>query len=309
MELNQRLIASSKYATKCPYTMDPIGICVHNTANDATAANEINYMVNNNNQVSYHIAIDDREAIQAIPFNRNAWHAGDGGSGAGNRKYISIEICYSKSGGAKFIQAEKNAAILIAQLLKERGWGIDKVKKHQDFSGKYCPHRTLDMGWDRFLSMIKQHMSNVGTTKPVPNNPSSGTVKVGDMVTFIGGSVYASSDAATASTTKGVSTCTVTSIYKGKHPYHCVSQDGKGVYGWVDAASIGAGTSTPPAPTAIKVGSSVKITGNKYATGQSIPSWVKRKAHVVSEINGNKALLGANGGICSWVNLKDITLA
>ena len=29
-------------------------------------------------------------------------------------------------------------------MLKERGWGIHSVKKHQDWSGKYCPHRTLD---------------------------------------------------------------------------------------------------------------------------------------------------------------------
>ena len=88
--------------------MTPIGICIHNTANDASAANEISYMISNNNEVSFHIAVDDKEAIQGIPFNRNAWHAGDGGSGTGNRKYIAIEICYSKSGGTRFTNAEKN---------------------------------------------------------------------------------------------------------------------------------------------------------------------------------------------------------
>ena len=46
----------------------------------------------------------------------------------------------------------------LAQLLKQYGWGIGKVKKHQDFSGKYCPHRTLDMGWNRFLNMIQKEM-------------------------------------------------------------------------------------------------------------------------------------------------------
>ena len=25
---------------------------------------------------------------------------------------------------------------------------------------------------------------------------------------------------------------------KGTHPYHCISQDGKGVYGWVNAADV-----------------------------------------------------------------------
>lgn len=140
--------------------MDPIGICVHNTANDASAKSEVNYMIGNNNQVSYHVAIDDQYAVECIPFNRNAWHAGDGGSGQGNRKYISIEICYSRSGGSKFDQAEKNAARYIAMLLKEYGWNISHVKKHQDFSGKYCPHRTLDYGWQRFLDMIGAELGN-----------------------------------------------------------------------------------------------------------------------------------------------------
>ena len=156
--LIQKLISSDKYDIKCPYVMDPIGICIHNTANDASAANEIAYMQRNNNEVSFHIAIDDKEAIQGLPFNRNAWAAGDG-NGQGNRKYIHVEICYSKSGGPKFEAAEKRAAQEVAALLKQYGWGIDRVTKHQDFSGKYCPHRTLDMGWQRFLNMIQNELS------------------------------------------------------------------------------------------------------------------------------------------------------
>lgn len=161
MKITQDLISTDRYWLKAPYAMTPIGICVHNTANDAPAKNEIAYMKRNDSSTSFHIAVDDKEAIQAIPFNRNAWHAGDGGQGAGNRKYIAIEICYSKSGGNRFIQAEKNAAEVIAQLLKERGWGIDRVKRHYDFSGKYCPHRTMDMGWERFLNMVKENMKGV----------------------------------------------------------------------------------------------------------------------------------------------------
>lgn len=153
-------------------------ITVHNTANDATAENEVKYMIGNNNQVSFHIAVDDKEAVQGIPFDRNAWHAGDG-NGRGNRNSIAVEICYSKSGGDRFVKAERNAAELIAGMLKERGLGIDKVKKHQDWSGKYCPHRTLDMGWQRFLNMVESFMNGeeppVSTpeqSKPAPQNGS-----------------------------------------------------------------------------------------------------------------------------------------
>ena len=166
-EIVKQYVPSNKYSIKCPYSMDPIGICVHNTANDASAKSEVNYMINNNNKVSYHVAIDDQYAVECIPFNRNAWHAGDGGSGQGNRKYISIEICYSRSGGSKFDQAEKNAARYIAMLLKEYGWDISHVKKHQDFSGKYCPHRTLDYGWQRFLDMIGAELGNTVDTDDV----------------------------------------------------------------------------------------------------------------------------------------------
>lgn len=170
MKLIQSLISKDKYNIKCPYTMNPTGICIHNTANDASAKNEVAYMKNNNNEVSFHIAVDDVEAIQAIPFNRNAWHSGDGGNGNGNRNYISIEICYSRSGGDRFIKAEKNCAILVAQMLKERGWGLDRVKKHQDFSGKYCPHRTLDMGWQRFLNMVQEELNKLNGVTATKSN-------------------------------------------------------------------------------------------------------------------------------------------
>jgi len=147
MKVIQNLAPTSKYSIKCPYTMTPEFIVVHNTANDASARNEVAYMIRNSNKVSFHYAVDDKEIVQGIPENRNAWHAGDGANGQGNRKGLSIEICYSKSGGQRFIEAEKLAAKFIAYKLKEKGWGIDRVKKHQDFSGKYCPHQTLN-NWD-----------------------------------------------------------------------------------------------------------------------------------------------------------------
>lgn len=187
--LIQSLIDSSKYNLKCPYEMNPIGICIHNTYNDASAKNEISYMKSNSSSTSFHIAVDAIESIQAIPFNRNAWHAGDGGSGNGNRKYISIEICYSKSGGDKFNKAEQRASKEVASLLKSYGWGIDKVKKHQDFSGKYCPHRTLDLGWNRFLNMIKTELdgttsSTTTNTNTAPTNNSVSTL--GEAKNYIG---------------------------------------------------------------------------------------------------------------------------
>lgn len=157
VKIRKQLCPADRYYLKCPYPRTPSRIVVHNTANDAPAVNEITYMVNNDNEVSYHYAVDDREAVQGVPLDRNAWASGDG-HGKGNMEGIHIEICYSLSGGERFEKAEKNAAQLIAHLLKQYGWGIDRVTKHQDYDGKYCPHRTLDMGWQRFLDMVKQEM-------------------------------------------------------------------------------------------------------------------------------------------------------
>ncbi len=171
--IKQNLVASENYSVKCPHSMTAEFIVVHNTANDATAENEVAYMIRNKNQVSFHYAVDDQEVVQGVPINRNTWHAGDG-NGEGNRKGISIEICYSKSGGTRFDQAEKNAAHFIATLLRERGWGIEKVKKHQDFRNKYCPHRTLDKGWNGFIQMIKSYLNDMPVT--------SSSFKVGEKV-------------------------------------------------------------------------------------------------------------------------------
>ena len=157
-----------KLKIKCPNIMEPTRIVIHNTANDASAANEIAYMHSNNKQTSFHFAVDDKEIVQGISLDRNAFHAGDG-NGKGNREGIAIEICYSKSGGERWLKALENAAELTAKLLKDYGWGIDKVTKHQDYSGKHCPHRILDeYGWDNFLILVKKYLITPAISKPAP---------------------------------------------------------------------------------------------------------------------------------------------
>lgn len=166
----KNLVNSSKYNIKCPYTMKPVGICIHNTSNDASAENEVKYMINNNSSTSYHVAVDEKHVIQAIPFNRNAFHAGDGANGEGNRKYIGIEICRSTGDLLTFKKCEDNCAKYVAHLLKQYGWTIKNVKRHKDFSGKNCPHRTIDLGWERFLDKIQAELDKLNkpatTTKP-----------------------------------------------------------------------------------------------------------------------------------------------
>ena len=212
MNIVKNLVSQSKYSVKCPYSMTPEFIVVHNTANDASAQNEVKYMISNNNQVSFHFAVDDKEIVQGLPLDRNAWACCDGANGKGNRKGIQIEICYSKSGGARFENAEKNAAKFIAQLLKERGWGADRVKKHQDFSNKYCPHRTLDKGWASFVNMVKDYLNELN--KPVQSTQSS-SISVGDKVKVKTTATHYATGQSMASFVKG-STYEVTRIEENK---------------------------------------------------------------------------------------------
>lgn len=126
-------------------SMTPSEITVHNTANDAPAKNERDYMArvkDGGDVATYHYAVDDKEAYECIPLNVNGWHSGDG-NGNGNRKSLAIEICYSKSGGSKFNSAEINAIELVAKLCKDFKISSSKIYFHKDRSGKNCPHRTL----------------------------------------------------------------------------------------------------------------------------------------------------------------------
>ncbi|MEK4171026.1 N-acetylmuramoyl-L-alanine amidase [Lysinibacillus sp. FSL L8-0312] len=50
------------------------GASIYHYTQQGHTANEISYRISNNNQVSYHVTVDDKESIQAIPFNRNVWH-------------------------------------------------------------------------------------------------------------------------------------------------------------------------------------------------------------------------------------------
>ena len=166
VEIKKVECPSDKVKIKWPYAMTPTRIVIHNTANDAPAENEIAYMLSNSKETSFHFAVDDKEIVQGIDLNRNAWHASDG-NGKGNREGIAIEICYSKSGGERWLKALENAAELTAKLLKDYGWGIDRVTKHSDYTNKHCPHRILDeYGWDNFLNLVKSKMS--ASTAPAP---------------------------------------------------------------------------------------------------------------------------------------------
>lgn len=283
-----------KISIKCPYSMTPDCIVIHNTANDAPAKNEISYMHSNSNTVSFHFAVDDKEIVQGIDLNRNTWNAGDGVNGKGNRKGISIEICYSKSGGARFEAAQRNAAELTAKLLKDYGWGIDRVKKHQDFNGKHCPHRTLDdYGWDYFLNLVKSFMT------------PAVTIKKGDLVSIKAGAKYYTGKAVPSWVAK---LKWYVSDVSGDRAVINKSEDG--VYSI--NSPINVSYLTPAKATivyAITKGATVKIkTGAKTYTGGSLANFVYTRKHKVKEVSGDRAVVTYLGFVVAAVNVKDLIL-
>ncbi|MED2216534.1 N-acetylmuramoyl-L-alanine amidase, partial [Bacillus thuringiensis] len=63
-----------------------------------------------------------------------------------------------------YYKAEDNAAIVVAQLMKQYDIPIHKVRTHQSWSGKYCPHRMLAEGrWNNFIERV-QHAYNGGSS-------------------------------------------------------------------------------------------------------------------------------------------------
>ncbi|MCE3202462.1 N-acetylmuramoyl-L-alanine amidase [Paenibacillus sonchi] len=143
-------------------------ITIHNTGNPSSnAAGERSWLTNpsNDRQASFHIVVDSKEAVECIPLDENAWHAGDGsGAKSGNRTSIGIEICES----GDYAKTLDNAAELVASMLKARGWGVDRLRRHFDWSGKICPRLMYDSGkwtgWTAFKNMVDYKLKTGGKT-------------------------------------------------------------------------------------------------------------------------------------------------
>lgn len=175
LKMRRLMVPQSKWNIKCPYSMIPEYITIHNTDNVAPAINEISYMISNNYEVSYHWAVDENEAVQGLEHNRNGWHCGDGGQGTGNRKSIGIEICknFVKDGDA-YYRSDENGAKLAAILLNHYNWGVDRLRQHHDWSGKHCPRRILDENrWESFKQRVQGYLNQLQqpqqNTQPTPN--------------------------------------------------------------------------------------------------------------------------------------------
>lgn len=145
-------------------------------------------------------------------------------------------------------------------------------------------------------------------TKDAP--AANGSFGIGDTVRFTGNSQYTSSYSGGVKKAAKACTAKITAISKGKpHPYHII---GTGVYGWVDASDIGAGSST----TTISVGDTVQMTGSKHYTSSysGAKSYSckggEAKVQKIMKNNPHPYLLHHTGKGCTvegWVDAADVS--
>ena len=146
--------------------MEPDTITIHTTGNErSTARNERDWLTNPTNKrtASYQLVVDDKEVIECIPLDESAWHAGDG-NGAGNRRSIGIEVCERN-----YQESLANAVELVAHLLHERNWGVDRLRRHWDWSRKTCPRLMYDNGrwtsWEIFKRRVQLRLDELKKPK------------------------------------------------------------------------------------------------------------------------------------------------
>lgn len=175
--VSQDVINKRSYGKGNPVT----SVTVHQTGNPTKGANaqaHANLQSKlNPRQASWHIQVDDKQAIQSFPDNIRCWHASDG-RGPGNTTSLAIEICINRDGDYK--KAVENGAKVVSQKLKEHNLKITDVKKHFDWFNKFCPEQLMrghqGITWADFLNMVQDKPAAKPVSKPASKPKSSLTV-------------------------------------------------------------------------------------------------------------------------------------
>jgi len=162
------------------YSMIADYITCHNTGNSTKGADEYlhtSFVDNSGKYVSWHFTVGANMIFQEIPINENAWHAGDGRSGTGNRKSLSAELCEV---GGDWLKIRENGLKLFVWLmfnvdsLINDNW-YKTIVPHQKWSGKYCPRIILSEkgGFKRFQDDGYAMMQKYRNKKIKPTIPTT----------------------------------------------------------------------------------------------------------------------------------------
>ena len=155
----------------------PEYVVIHETDNwskGADAKAHATAMKNGNLAGTVHYYVDSKSIYQTLDHSDGAWAVGDGKGkyGITNRNSINIEICVNPE--TDYYKAVDYAEQLAAKLLKQYGWGTDRLKRHYDASRKNCPRRIQAEGrWPEFVKKTAAYMA--GTTSTATNTADKTT--------------------------------------------------------------------------------------------------------------------------------------
>lgn len=142
--------------------LSPWMFAVHSTANPGATARNHRDLWSRGYDYAVHLVSDWHEAIHCVPYDRLCWQVGNG-----NATCEGLEICEATN-TADFRTGIDIAADVIAQRLKARGWGIDRMHPHQWFSRVYGGSDHTDpipyfsrfgYSWDQFTQLVQAKMN------------------------------------------------------------------------------------------------------------------------------------------------------
>ena len=155
----------------------PAYVVIHETDNwskGADAKAHATAMQNGNLAGTVHYYVDSKSIYQTLDHSDGAWAVGDGKGkyGITNRNSINIEICVNPE--TDYYKAVDYAERLAAKLLKQYGWGTDRLKRHYDASRKNCPRRIQAEGrWPEFVKKTAAYMKGASTVSTKTNTTSN----------------------------------------------------------------------------------------------------------------------------------------
>ena len=137
-------------------------IVIHYTSNQGdTAKNNADYFAREKVGASAHYFCDENEIWQSVKDSDTAWHCGAKTyrhPDCRNANSIGVEICMNDKTGAVRQGSIATAAELVCYLMQRYGVPVDRVIRHYDVTGKYCPGPMVDDPalWTAFKQSLTQ---------------------------------------------------------------------------------------------------------------------------------------------------------
>ncbi|WP_234124602.1 peptidoglycan recognition protein family protein [Clostridium hydrogenum] len=178
--------------------LQPIGIIIHDTDDPGgTAQNNRDYFNSSYVASSAHYFVDWNKAIQAVPENEVAWHAGP----TANHKYLSVEMCVPYGNNQdKFNKVYQNTIQLVASICKRYGWNSSNIYSHDWVSKMFHETNHTDpigylhdygKSWDQLVGDIQKAINGQAPNDNIPGNQGqAGDASIGELQTALNNGGY-----------------------------------------------------------------------------------------------------------------------